>query len=252
MIVSAALCPAAPLLISDLTGAKQVAMDLRDACLASVAEMMASTPDIVAVVGADNRTGLWNGAAKLDLARYAPGPVLANGRRPADTRPPADPPEPVASAGLSPGLPSALGVGAWLLARAGSSARQVLQAVGADEPTGRCVAIGTDLAGSRERVGLLVIADGSARRGLKAPGHLDERSADFDAEIENAVREGRLDDLLAVDPVLARELMAAGRPAWQVLAGALQGRRVSSEIRYLDDPFGVAYLVASLRVHAET
>ena len=42
--------------------------------------------------------------------------------------------------------------------------------------------------------------------------------------------------------------MATGRPAWQVLAGAMAGRRVTSEIRYADDPFGVAYLVASLRV----
>ncbi len=42
--------------------------------------------------------------------------------------------------------------------------------------------------------------------------------------------------------------MAAGRPAWQVLAGALGGKVVESEIRYCDDPFGVAYLVASMRV----
>jgi hypothetical protein len=35
------------------------------------------------------------------------------------------------------------------------------------------------------------------------------------------------------------------------MAGALDGRKVSSEIRYCDDPFGVAYLVASLRVLAD-
>jgi hypothetical protein len=234
------------LLVSDITGAQQVATDLRDASMASVAELMAADPDIVAVVGAGSRTGLWNGAAALDLARYAPGPALANGRRPTDSARPDEPP------GGTPVLPYALGVGAWLLARTGSTARRVLQAVGADEPAFRCAAIGADLAGSRDRVALLVMADGSARRGLRAPGYLDERSAGFDAEVENAVRESRLEDLLAVDPVLARELMAAGRPAWQVLAGALQGRQVSSEIRYCDDPFGVAYLVASLHVHAQT
>jgi aromatic ring-opening dioxygenase LigB subunit len=93
-----------------------------------------------------------------------------------------------------------------------------------------------------------VLGDGSARRGLRAPGYLDARSAGFDAEVERAVRTGDLDALLAIDPELARELMAAGRPAWQVLAGALAGKVVESEIRYCDDPFGVAYLVASLRV----
>ena len=67
-----------------------------------------------------------------------------------------------------------------------------------------------------------------------------------DAEVERAVRDGDLGALLAVDPVLARDLMATGRPAWQVLAGALAGSAVSTEIRYADDPFGVFYLVASL------
>jgi hypothetical protein len=240
MIVSAALCPAPPLLVRDLTGAQDVAADLREACLASVAELTAATPDIIAVVGAGSRTGIWNGAAALDLARYAPGQGLAS-RGLAEGH-----------AGVSKELPSSLGIGAWLLARAGSTAGRLLQAIGADEPAARCAGIGAELANSRERVALLVMADGSARRGPKAPGYTDERSAGFDAEVENAVREGQLDALLTVDPVLARELMAAGRPAWQVLAGALEGRRVSSEIRYCGDPFGVAYLVASLRVHEES
>jgi hypothetical protein len=42
--------------------------------------------------------------------------------------------------------------------------------------------------------------------------------------------------------------MATGRPSWQVLAGALQGAETANEIIYRDDPFGVAYLVASLTV----
>ena len=247
MIVSAALCPAPPLLIHDLTGAQQVAADLRNACLASIAELTAATPDVIAVVGAGTRTRIWNSAAGLDLARYAPWPDLANGQRQADRERAAE-----ESAAGPPGLPSALGVGAWLLGQSGSTAERVLQAVAADEPAGACAVIGADLASARERVALLVMADGSARRGLKAPGYLDERSTWFDAEVVNAVREGRLEALLAIDALLARELMAEGRPAWQVLAGALEGRRVSSEIRYCDDPFGVAYLVASLRVHEET
>jgi hypothetical protein len=239
MIVAAALCPAPPLLVRQLTGAQQVAADLRDACLASVAELMAAAPGLVAVVGPAASTGTWGSPAAFDLARYAPGPVLPNGQGPAG-----------AVAGPA-SLPSALGVGSWLLAEAGSSAPRFLQSVGADEPPSRCAAIGAGLSDAHERVALLVMADGSARRGLTAPGYLDERSAGFDAGVENAVRGGRLDALLAIDPLLARELMATGRPAWQVLAGALAGHKVSSEVRYCDDPFGVAYLVASLRVHQE-
>ena len=241
MIVAAAVCPSPPLLIPELTGAQQVATELRRACHASVAELTAAAPEVIALVGAAERTRTWNGAATFDFARYAPG--MSSGAAP----------RPSAGAGQAPdpgpaGLPSALGVGNWLLDQAGCQIIRVLQSVAQDEAPARCADIGARLAASRGRVGLLVMADGSARRGLKAPGYLDGRSTGFDAEVERAVRTGRLEALLSADPALAHELMATGRPAWQVLAGALRGRKVSSEVRYRDDPFGVAYLVASLRV----
>ncbi len=94
------------------------------------------------------------------------------------------------------------------------------------------------------------MADGSARRGIKAPGYLDSRSIPFDAEVERAVRAGDMAALLALDADLAQELMATGRPAWQVLAGAMNGPRPDNIIWYCDDPFGVAYLVASLTVRS--
>ena len=230
MIVAAALCPAPPLLVRELTGADLVAADLRAACLEAVAELIVAGPEVIAVVGPAEQTRTWDGASSLDLARFAPG---------AGTRSRQD---------RSPGLPPALGVGAWLLGQAGYTGERLLQSVAADEPSGRCSGLGTSLARSRAQVSLLVMADGSARRGLKAPGYLDERSAGFDADVEQAVRTGRLDALLSIDQDLALDLMATGRPAWQVLAGAMAGRKVTSEIRYVGDPFGVAYLVASLRV----
>jgi aromatic ring-opening dioxygenase LigB subunit len=100
-------------------------------------------------------------------------------------------------------------------------------------------------------VALLAMADGSARRGPEAPGYLDERSGPFDAEVARAVRDADTDALLGVDPGLARELLADGRPCWQVLAGALHGTQPATEISYCDDPFGVAYLVASLAVQPQ-
>ena len=249
MIVAAAVCPSPPLLIPELTGARQVATELRSACQASVAELTAAAPEVIALVGAAERTRTWNGAATFDLARYAPG--LSSGA--ALRRGSGAGQRLSAGAGQAPdpgpaGLPSALGVGNWLLDQAGCQVIRVLQSVAQDEAPARCADIGARLAASRGRVALLVMADGSARRGLKAPGYLDGRSTGFDAEVERAVRTGRLEALLSADPALAHELMATGRPAWQVLAGALRGRKVSSEVRYRDDPFGVAYLVASLRV----
>ena len=58
------------------------------------------------------------------------------------------------------------------------------------------------------------------------------------------MRAGDLQALHAIDPALARELMANGRPAWQVLAGATGGTALQADVLYAGDPFGVMYLVA--------
>jgi hypothetical protein len=234
MITAAALCPAPPLLARELTGADPVLPELRAACRDAAAGLLRGSPDVIAVVGAAAQTRAWDAGLRLDVSGYAPG--LA----------------PAARAQASPDgparLPLPLGLGARLLDRAGYAGRRVLQSVGADEPAARCAELGARIAGSAARVALLAMGDGSARRGPKAPGYHDERSLPFDAGVERAVRGGDLGALLALDQDLARELMATGRPAWQVLAGALRDARAASEVSYSGAPFGVAYLVASLTV----
>jgi hypothetical protein len=229
MITAAALCPSPPLLARELTGADPVVPELRQACRDAVARLLDSGPDVVAVVGAGEQTRTWDGGTRMDLSGFAPGiaPAAKDG---------------------SPGLPLPLGLGARLLDQAGYAGPRALHLVAEDEPVERCAELGTRIACSAGRVALLAMADGTARRGPKAPGYFDARSGPFDAEVERAVRDGDLEALLAVDPDLARELMATGRTSWQVLAGALRDTALASEIIYRDDPFGVAYLVASLSV----
>ena len=99
---------------------------------------------------------------------------------------------------------------------------------------------------SAPRVALLAMGDGSTRRGPAAPGYLDERAARSTTRCERAVRDGDMAALAGLDPDLARDLMVTGRAAWQVLAGAFAGARPATEISYAADPFGVAYLVATL------
>ncbi|HYK32553.1 MAG TPA: hypothetical protein VEV63_11350 [Streptosporangiaceae bacterium] len=256
MIIAAALCPSPPLLMPGLTGAASVLPELRRACEQAVTELVAADPDVVAVVGPGEQTMIWDAAARLDLAAFAPGigvavlpmgdalPTGGHLRAPDGTEPTAVHP--------GSGLPVSLGIGAWLLDQAGHAGELLLQSVASHESAERCARLGADLATAAIRTGLLVLADGSACRNPKAPGYFDERSAGFDAEVERTVRAGDLGALLDIDAELAGDLMATGRPAWQVLAGALTGERLTTEIRYCDDPFGVAYLVASLRVEPLT
>jgi hypothetical protein len=227
VIARAVLCPSPPLLARELTGRAIVLPELRDACAAAVAHLVKADSDVVAVVGAGHGTATWDADARLDVPSYAPSAGKTTG---------------------TPDLPLALGLGAMLLDNAGYAGPRLLQAVGEDEPPPSCLRLGESLAALSPRMGLLIVGDGSARRGPSAPGHFDERARPFDAEVAHAISGGDMAALAALDPALARELMATGRPAWQVLAGALgigpESGPPSTEILYADDPFGVAYLVA--------
>lgn len=143
--------------------------------------------------------------------------------------------------------PLALAVARTLLSQAGhtGSVRDVRVSVSA--PTTECAALGRELALAPADVGLLVMADGSARRTLKAPGYLDERAAPFDAAVLARLEAADWAGLLALDVGLAAELLVAGRAPWQVAAAALVGTEWQATRHYQGDPFGVWYPVLSYR-----
>jgi hypothetical protein len=226
-MAAAAICPPAPLLARVLTGLDPVIPELRQACAAAVERLIRSGPEVIAVVGPGHRTTTWPASSRLNLSAFAP----ALGPEGQQTDPP---------------LPLSLGLGARLLDEAGYRGPRLLRSVDHDEPAAACLRLGADLSSLSDRVGLLVMADGSACRSLRAPGYLDPRAAAFDVAIEQAVRSGDLGPLRAMDQGLARELRTAGRPTWQVLAGAIPGKAPATEILYADDPFGVFYLIAWL------
>lgn len=85
---------------------------------------------------------------------------------------------------------------------------------------------------------VVVLANGSARRGEKAPGHLDERSFAFDEALGRALRTG--EGLDALDVELADRLLASGVRTLRELAGPPPEETV---VTYDDDPYGVQYWV---------
>jgi hypothetical protein len=246
------------LLARELTGRAEVLPDLRAACAGAVGFLTAAAPDVIAVVGPDAETASWDPGGRLDLAAYAPAHAV----------PPGSTSGPRGGRGggaAAVALPLSLGIGARLLDEAGYTGPRALHGIGALAEPGHCLRVGRQVARSAPRVALLAMGDGSARRSISAPGYLDERAAPFDAAVERAVRDADLAALAAVDPALAADLMAGGRPAWQVLAGALGAAgadddppriaadgdgpppgRIQAEVLYCDAPFGVGYLVATL------
>jgi hypothetical protein len=166
-------------------------------------------------------------------------------------------------------LPLALTVGTWLLsltpvdpsavrmlAVTADAAPEACARLGAEVPGGDLgagaagVATGSAAAVPDDRpVALLAMGDGTARRGEKAPGYADPRAEAFDATVVRALAGGDPRTLADLDPVLAAELLVAGRAPWQVLAGAVLAARPGgtwrADLRYADAPYGVGYAVAS-------
>ncbi|ROO83605.1 hypothetical protein EDD29_1111 [Actinocorallia herbida] len=220
MLIAAAVCPHPPLLIPELAGVAAPELDaLRASCLRAVGSV-AGSGELVVVGGAE-RTREYPGTASGTFAPYGLDLRVGDG-------------EPV--------LPLSLTVGRWLLNGREPSA---FQAVAFDAPVEECLELGERLAG--KDVALLVMGDGSACRDEKAPGHLDERAEPYDREVARALGEADAAALGLLDPGLSDELMAAGRAAWQVLAGAARGRRFSAELLADEAPYGVGYFAAVWR-----
>ena len=102
--------------------------------------------------------------------------------------------------------------------------------------------------------GLLVVGDGTARRTEKAPGHLDERAAGFDAVVENALAAGDPEALLALEPTLAETLLVGGLDAWRAASRAALAevrpdgaapRGWTGAVHLAEAPYGVGYFVAT-------
>ncbi len=90
---------------------------------------------------------------------------------------------------------------------------------------------------------VLVVANGSARRTEKSPGHFDERAADFDTVIGDALRSGHVAALAGLDDGLAEQLWCHDVPAVRELAAWADGP-VSATLDHESDEHGVAYWVA--------
>jgi hypothetical protein len=235
VLVSAAVCPHPPLLIPELAGSGDARLDdLRAACVAVIEAMRATEPEVLIVVGAAGTT-----------RRYPPGSggsFTAYGADVAVSLPGADSAD-------EDNLPLSLAVGAWLLARVGWPGDVGGQAIGAASPAEDCRRLGAQLAQETDRLGLLVMGDGSAGRRSAAPAFVDPRADTFDTAVAEALRAADPAALMALDVAVAAELRAAGRAPWQVLAGAASEAVFDAEVLYDDAPYGVGYLVAVWERH---
>lgn len=206
MIASVVVCPSPPMLLPEYVGLQDPAGPLRERCVGAIRSALESSPAVPDVV------------------------VLVTGREPSPR---------------TSRAPLGVRVGEHLLALAGWAGPVEHVVVPFDAPADVVERAGGALADRADRVLLLVVADGSARRSEKAPGHLDERAFGVDEQILAALRDTDPQGLLSVDASLAAEVMATGRAALQVVAHAVRSATgLDGGLLWSDDPYGVLYAVA--------
>lgn len=235
MMIAAAVCPHPPLLIRELlqpASRPPAVEELSDTCARAVRWLLGQSPDLVVVIGGGEVTRQYTASTPFLIDRFAGGLGLS----------------PAGEAGREiSGLPLSLGVGSRLLDEAGWGGHRRFQALSADLSAEQCAKIGRTLAEEPGRTALLVMGDASARRGPKAPGHLDSRAASYDDQVIRALGGGDAEALLNLDQGLAGELLVQGRTAWQALAGSagILPAQVDARLLYSGDPYGVQYIVST-------
>lgn len=237
MLVAAAVCPQTPLLVPEVAGgAAEELADVRGAAFDAVTALGAEQPDLLVAIAP--ASGGEPGAREVGF-----GGTFRRFGVDLD----------VGEVGNAEGEPClGLLVGRWLVegGLSGTAAACEGWEIGEETEQPECARIGRMLAARAERVVLLVMGDGSARRGVKAPGYLDERAIPFDDDVARALGEADAAALAAIDPTAASALMAAGRAPWQVLAGAVSGSGLPwrGELLSYRAPYGVGYFTAVWRL----
>lgn len=193
----------------------------------------AAAPELLVAVGAGDQTRSVPAGSTGSFAAYGTdvGATLGRGGQGDD------------------GLALPLLVAAWLLDQHGWEGPIRGELVASDAPVQECVARGTEIAESADRLGMLVMGDGAACRTAHAPRPFDPRGEEYDLAVVAALNSGDPAGLVALDPDMARSVTAAGRAAWQVLAGAAGEAIFDAEILYHRAPYGVGYLVAVWERH---
>ncbi|MFI2713191.1 hypothetical protein ACH495_24010 [Micromonospora sp. NPDC018662] len=233
-LVAAAVCPHPPLIVPELAGAAAPELDdLRAAADAAVTRLLAAEPEAILLVGGGPETVRFTAADSGSLRGFG-----------------LDRPARLWKISCSGGevLPLSLTVGAWLLNRSGTGLPRLARSVAHDAAPTECAAFGASLIDDDDpRVALLVLGDGSACRGVTAPGYDDPRAQAYDDGVAVALAGADAEALRGLDPVLSAELRVAGRAPWQVLAGAVgaAGGDWRGELSYHRAPYGVAYFVAN-------
>ncbi|MGZ4629726.1 hypothetical protein [Oryzihumus sp.] len=241
MVVTVAVLPWPPAFVPELMGRAASELEpLRhaaDSALRGLVAELRQHPDGQVVVVAPGEPGEHEAAGEVSFSGF--------GR---DARVPA---LPGAAGAVDPELPTSMMVARYLTHR-----------VSADEPdiaklwagarwltvdAAGAARLATELAGTDQPTAVVLLVDGAASHGPKAPRAEDSRAGAFDDAIAEALERGDRNALSAVDLDLAGQVGADGAYLWPVMAGATAGGVWLGDVLFRGEPYGVGWTVALWR-----
>ena len=227
-LVGAALVPAAPVLVAELSGRLCPASAPREAARSEIEQLISCAPDVIVVVAEGDHTEMFDNSAAMHLHRlggmhrddYAPGARI---------------------------LPIPLAIGAALLRDVGWLGPTHYQLLDASTSAVEAAKAGRELADVEPRVGLLLLGNGSACTTPKAPGSFHPQAQEFNTEFVRAITEGDMSSILAWSAEQFAEQLSDVRVPLQVMTGAVGGKSWPWSISFAEEFQGVFYVCAGTR-----
>lgn len=227
-ITGAAMLPASPMLARGLSGQTTPAPDLRTAALAVIDAVLLTEPDAMVVIASGDDDGTFDETAPLRLHRLG---GLRQDPRDAST--------------TERALPIPLAIAASLLREAGWKGPTSYRSLDASASTATAEALGQHLAAEYQRVGVLLLANGSARCTAGAPGSFDSDAAAFNADLLAFLGSRDPDARSRLTAQRCVEQMSDAYLAMRTIDAVLPIDSTSVSIAYADEFRGVFFVCAT-------
>lgn len=233
-IVSAALVPAAPVLVPGVSGHTVPAQEVRAATLEAIQRMIDAGVEEVIVLAEADRDGLFDSTAPWGLHRIG-GMHTVN----------------EAGAVFDQPLTVSLAIGASVLRDAGWTGTTSFYALERTMSADAAAEVGRGLGTTKRSVGLLLLGNGSACCTEKAPGSFHPQAETFNATLLTMIRQGDRTAMMELSAHDTADQLSDVRVPLQVFAGATSGHRFRGSITFADEFAGVNYICATLLLDAD-
>lgn len=225
-VVGIAVIPAAPILVTGLTGTATPALDVRAAALAAIGDVLRSEPEFIVMIAQGDRDAHFDESASLHLHRLG-------GMQ--DDRP----------SQHSSVMPLSLAIGTSLLRDAGWTGPFDGRLADAAMSSAQAQSLGRHLCADSRRLGVLLLANASACSSAAAPGSWHEGSEAFNADVLEVIRTRDSQALTRLTQSSCREQLSDAFVPMHVLAG-LTSETDTSTVHHAGEFRGVQHMCASI------